>query len=87
MKLHPNGTIEGTPTEISEYTKLQSKREQFKVIQPNVTSDTKEDQRYPGSGVIYVGTVQPKVSMGEYVSPADYVRGLLSSISGKGSLH
>lgn len=86
MKLHKDGSIEGTPTEIAEYTKLQSKREQFKVIQPNVTG-TKEDARYPGSGVIYVGTVQPKVSMGEYISPADYVRGLLSSISGKGSLH
>lgn len=34
MKLHKDGSIEGTPTEIAEYTKLQSKREQFKVMLP-----------------------------------------------------
>lgn len=35
MKLHPNGSIEGTPSEIAEYNKLQmEKKEQFKVIAP-----------------------------------------------------
>lgn len=96
MKLHKDGTVEGTPSEIAEYNKLQmEKKEQFKVIPPTgvnpnehqteITS-AKVDARYPGSGIIYVGTVTPKVSMNNYNSPDEYVRGLLSAI-GKGQYH
>lgn len=76
MKLHKDGTIEGTPQELAEYSRLiAEKKEPFKVIPPsginpnenktNITSGA-VDARYPGSGVIYVGTVQPKVSMRDY---------------------
>lgn len=96
MKLHPNGTLEGTPEELHQYTKLQEKKEPFKVIPPTginpnehqtrITSG-EADARNPGSGVIYVGTVQPKVSMQDYNNPAAYVRGLLSALNGNGNLH
>lgn len=72
MKLHKDGTVEGTPSEIAEYTKLQSKRDQFKVIQP--------------SRVTYADTKTPALDLRAYVSPADYVRGVLNAI-GKGYYH
>lgn len=86
MKLHPNGSIEGTPQEIAEYNKLQEKKPLFKYIKPNITSDS-IDARYPGSGIIYVSTEKPKVSMDEYPSLVDYVNGLLGVMTNKGNLH
>ncbi|MNO93118.1 hypothetical protein D3C76_847100 [compost metagenome] len=97
MKLHKDGTIEGTPQEIYLYSKLtEVKKEPFKVVPPSginpnehkttITSGS-ADARYPGSGVIYVGTVMPKVSMGDSPTTADYVRGLMSAITNKGDLH
>lgn len=93
MKLHKDGTVEGTPQELYLYSKLtEVKKEPFKVVPPLTTTGVDQgtyptggsaDARYTGSGVIYVGTLQPKVSMHEYPTAAEYVRGLMSAI-GKG---
>jgi len=97
LKLHKDGTLEGTPQELAEYSRLiAEKKEPFKVIPPsginpnenktNITSGA-VDARYPGSGVIYVGTAQPKVSMDDYPTVGDYVRGLMSTLKTKEDLH
>ncbi len=88
MKLHKDGTLEGTPQEIYLYSKLtEVKKDPFKVVPPSGVDYPKESDSltsnpfYPGgSGTIIVSTVQPKVSMSEYPTTSDYVRGLISAI-------
>lgn len=97
MKLHKDGTLEGTPQELYLYSKLtEVKKEPYKVVPPLTTTGVDQgtypnggsaDARYPGSGVIYVGVSHPKVSMSDYPTTADYVRGLMSAINNKGGLH
>lgn len=89
MKLHKDGTLEGTPQELAEYSRLiAEKKEPFKVIPPVKTTDVDQgtyptsgsaDSRYPGSGVIYVGAVQPKVRMHDYPTVETYVNALLGA--------
>ncbi|MNJ50086.1 hypothetical protein D3C77_453480 [compost metagenome] len=87
MKLHKDGTVEGTPQEIAEYNKLQEKKEPFKVIKPTglnanehktVITSGRVDGRYPGEGTIYVGTTP---------SAAKFLDGLMSAIGNRGNLH
>ncbi|MGG3454233.1 hypothetical protein [Paenibacillus rhizolycopersici] len=95
MKLHKDGTIEGTPQELYLYSKLtEVKKEPFKVVPPSGIEYPKDSDSIPsnpfypgGSGTIIVSTVQPKVSMSDYPTVADYVRGLMSAITNKGDLH
>lgn len=95
MKLHRDGTLEGTPTEIAQYNKLTEKKDLYKVIQP------KGLEEYPGTvpnplyhNIIVSGTIDmrdlepmPALKLSDYSSPARYVHGLMSAINNKGYLH
>ncbi|MNW51824.1 hypothetical protein D3C74_293190 [compost metagenome] len=91
MKLHKDGTIEGTPQEIYLYSKLtEVKKEPFKVVPPMGLEE------YPGNSgyTIVSGTIDakqlqplPTLEFKSFSSPADYVRGLMSAITNKGDLH
>ena len=85
LKLHKDGTIEGTPREIALYTKLtEVKKESFKVIPPTIPSNPFSPG---GSGTIYNGTVSPSVKYENYHTVDDYVRGLFAAIGSKDNLH
>ncbi|MNW64346.1 hypothetical protein D3C74_426250 [compost metagenome] len=91
MKLHKDGTVEGTPQEIYFYTKLtEVKKEPFKVVTPMGLEE------YPGNSgyTIVSGTIDakqllqiPVLELKSFSSPTDYVRGLMSAINNKSGLH
>lgn len=72
MKLHPNGTIEGTPQEIAEYNKLKGDNSSYMIVAGTI--DTRELEP------------MPTLKFSNYSNPADYLRGLMSVI-GKGHYH
>ena len=75
MKLHPNGTLEGTPQEIAEYTKMQESKPRFKEIIPSIVEP---NHKHGNAGTVYVGVSK---------STAKFVEGLLGTIGNKGDLH
>lgn len=69
MKIHTSGTIEGSPAELAEYTKLMAKSP-FKVMDPIPPKTTGTDiGKYPGSGTIFR----------KQITPLDHARVLLEN--------
>ncbi|MMZ67353.1 hypothetical protein D1872_299320 [compost metagenome] len=71
MKLHKDGSIEGTPQEIAEYNKLTS--DSYMIVAGTI--DTRELEP------------MPTLKFSNYSNPADYLRGLMSAINSKGTVH
>lgn len=96
MKLHKDGTIEGTPQEIALYTKLtEVQKKPFKEIPPRGLEEYPSNVPNPlYPGVIVAGTIDtrdlqpiPTTKFTNYSSVGDYVRGLLSASGNKDNLH
>lgn len=82
MKIHANGTIEGSPAELAEYAKLTAVQQHpFKVIDPILPKTTGTDAgKYPGKGTVYTkpfDPLEPLVRYAEMLCGGYDVRGPL----------
>jgi hypothetical protein len=80
LKLHKDGTVEGTPSEIAEYNKLQDKKEPFIVIP--LESRFKQTMRM----------LEEQWDIAQKQAEASrqterYVNGLMGAINSKRNLH